>query len=86
MSTQLCEAGAAGHGPITQRVLLGQLGIEARLATLLAGADHDRQNSLRAGFRRLTEGDRMGDLFKAIAITPPGGVAPGFEPSDSAPC
>ncbi len=73
-------AGAAGHGPLTQTILLGRLGIEARLAKLMAAANDDRRRSLVAEFRRLTDDDRMGGLFKAIAITPPGVVAPGFEP------
>ena len=73
-------AGADGHGPLTQTTLLGRLGIEARLAKLMAAASADRRRALVAEFRRLTDDDRMGGMFKAISITPPGIVAPGFEP------
>ena len=73
-------AGGAGHGPISQRALLRRLGIEARLEKLLQSADDDRREGLVADYRRLTDADQMGSLFKAIAITAPGTEAPGFEP------
>ena len=74
------RAGAAGHGPISQHALLRRLGIQARLEKLLRGADDDRRTGLIADYRRLTDADQMGSLFKAIAITAPGTEAPGFEP------
>ncbi len=82
-------AGAGTFGPVTQGALLARLGIRERLQRLLAGADADRQAALLAAHRRLTDGDEMGSLFKAVAFvgldsaSPP---PPGFEEPPEPPC
>ncbi|MGP7794909.1 class I SAM-dependent methyltransferase [Sphingomonas sp. CLY1604] len=58
--------GAAAWGPVTQRDLLGQLGIDQRAAAL-ARAAPERAEALLADRARLM-GD-MGTLFKALAVT-----------------
>ena len=60
--------GAVAWGPVTQRDLLGGLGIDTRTTTL-AKASPDRAEALAADRRRLM--DDMGSLFKALAITAP---------------
>ena len=59
-------AGAIAWGPVTQRDLLGQLGIDGRAAALARGAP-DRAGAILADRARLMEG--MGTLFKALAVT-----------------
>lgn len=67
-------------GPVTQGALLFALGLETRAARL-ARAHPDMTASVQAGATRLVDPDQMGTLFKAIALTGPGGPAPaGFEP------
>ncbi|MEM7641387.1 MAG: SAM-dependent methyltransferase [Pseudomonadota bacterium] len=69
---------------IRQGVLLERLGITARaqaLAQGLTGAALDRHV---AAHRRLTHPAEMGDLFKAMALTPPDApLPPGFDPMPS---
>lgn len=59
-------AGAVAWGPVTQRDLLGQLGIDGR-ATALARHAPERTEAILADRARLM-GD-MGMLFKALAVT-----------------
>ncbi|MEC9345719.1 MAG: SAM-dependent methyltransferase [Pseudomonadota bacterium] len=76
--------GARAFGPLGQRVLLGRLGIEARLAQLVAGADAATREGLVEGYRRLTDPDRMGHLFKALCITDSRLEAPtAYEPDEA---
>ena len=73
-------AGAAVHGPVPQGAFLRRLGIDARMARLLAGATPDQQAGIRSGCRRLVDPGQMGVLFKALALTGPGAPIPaGFE-------
>ena len=58
--------GAVAWGPVTQRDLLGGLGIDSR-ATALARHAPDRTESILADRARLM--DDMGTLFKALAVT-----------------
>jgi len=58
--------GAIAWGPVTQRDLLGQLGIDARAAAL-ARAAPDKAEALLADRARLM--GEMGTLFKALAVT-----------------
>ena len=68
-------AGAAVHGPLAQGLFLTRLGLYARIRQL-AAADG---GAIEAG-NRLAQPERMGLLFKAMAITPPGlPIPPGFE-------
>ena len=81
--TQCAETmGARVHGPIRQRDLFLRLGIAKRAAALKAGASQDKAADIESAFSRLTGGGAkgMGELFKAIAFTPPNlGPLPGFE-------
>lgn len=58
--------GAIAWGPVTQRDLLGQLGIDARAAAL-ARAAPDKSEAILADRARLM--GEMGTLFKALAVT-----------------
>ncbi|MFN3433474.1 MAG: class I SAM-dependent methyltransferase [Sphingomonas sp.] len=58
--------GAIAWGPVTQRDLLGQLGIDARAAAL-ARAAPDKAEAILADRARLM--GEMGTLFKALAVT-----------------
>jgi SAM-dependent MidA family methyltransferase len=67
---------AQASAMIPQGVLLERLGITARaqaLARNLTGAALDAHV---AAHRRLTHPAQMGDLFKAMALTPPGAPPP----------
>ena len=78
------DAGAAAHGPVTQRAFLTTLGAEARLAALLPQAAPAQRDALETGLRRLIDPHEMGTLFKVLALTSPGLPAPaGF---DGEPC
>ncbi|WP_137898216.1 SAM-dependent methyltransferase [Sphingomonas sp. 2SG] len=59
-------AGAVAWGPVTQRDLLGQLGIDGR-ATALARHAPERTETILADRARLM--GNMGMLFKALAVT-----------------
>ena len=73
-------AGARVWGPLAQGALLERLGIAARAAQLLAGADKVQAADIATARRRLVDADAMGRLFKAIALTHPDAPAPpGFE-------
>jgi NADH dehydrogenase [ubiquinone] 1 alpha subcomplex assembly factor 7 len=63
------EAGARAWGPISQRAFLTALGIEARAAKLIAGANPDQAVLIRSGCRRLIDPREMGTLFKVLSIT-----------------
>jgi SAM-dependent MidA family methyltransferase len=88
-------AGAQVHGPITQGVLLSDLGIFDRARALSRRADAAQVAQIEAAVARLVsdqagimvEGgvvDGMGALFKAICVTAPGMATPaGFERAPS---
>ncbi len=69
-------AGAETHGPVPQGVWLKRLGIETRAAKLSAAATPSQRDDIRSALLRLTAPDRMGALFKVLAIVPPGLGAP----------
>ena len=72
-------AGAACWGPVTQGDFLGRLGLAAR-ARQLAAANPRREAALLDAAERLAAPARMGQLFKALAITQAGAMTPpGFE-------
>ena len=74
-------AGAAVFGPVPQGVLLARLGLPARIDRLAAGLPAPRAAILRAGARRLLAPERMGVLFKALALCHPASPPPpGFAP------
>jgi len=67
-------------GLTAQGILLECLGITARAQTLAAQLHGEALENHIAAHRRLTHPDEMGQLFKAIAITPNGATHPaGFE-------
>ena len=65
-------AGAAVHGPVPQGAFLERLGLSERLGALMAGATAEQAAELEAAYRRLTDADEMGVLFKVLAVTQPG--------------
>ena len=71
-------AGATVHGPIPQGPFLARLGLFQRTDRLARGQPPRRAAALIEAAQRLAEPDRMGRLFKALALchpacpTPPG--------------
>ena len=64
-------AGAAVHGPVTQRDFLLRLGAAERHALLRHRATPAQRAGLDAGYRRLIDPEEMGTLFKVLAVTSP---------------
>jgi NADH dehydrogenase [ubiquinone] 1 alpha subcomplex assembly factor 7 len=72
--------GADTHGPVSQAQLLAALGAAARAAALRARATPSQQRAIDSGVERLLDPDKMGTLFKAIALVSPGlPPPPGFD-------
>jgi NADH dehydrogenase [ubiquinone] 1 alpha subcomplex assembly factor 7 len=72
--------GADTHGPVSQARLLASLGAAERAAALRARATPSQQHALDSGVERLLDPDKMGTLFKAIALVSPGlPPPPGFD-------
>lgn len=68
------------YGPIEQGEFLRRLGIEARMEKLSANASAEGRAKIESAYRRLTEADQMGQLFKAMALIQHGSAVPaGFE-------
>jgi SAM-dependent MidA family methyltransferase len=75
------QHGAAVHGPVAQGALLQRLGLYARVGRLARGRGAAEAAALMAAANRLAQPERMGALFKALAICHPGlAIPPGFEP------
>ena len=73
-------AGACPHGPVPQGPLLAQLGLFQRTGILARTQPPPRAAALMQSAQRLAEPDRMGSLFKALALTAPGAPPPpGFD-------
>ncbi len=73
-------AGAAVHGPLAQGLFLTRLGLFQRTDRLARTQPPARASALIEAARRLAEPDRMGRLFKALALCHPGcPTPPGFE-------
>lgn len=75
------EAGAALHGPASQRDFLLALGLAQRAQALSLKADAAQRGAISAAFDRLTQTGEtgMGDLFKVLALSHPGlPPLPGF--------
>jgi len=67
-------------GLTDQGLLLERLGITARAQALAKNLQGKALENHIAAHRRLTHGDEMGKLFKALAITPPNATQPpGFD-------
>ncbi len=74
-------AGAAVHGPVAQGLFLTRLGLFQRTGRLAQTQPPARAAALVQAAQRLAEPDRMGRLFKALAICHPRlPCPPGFEP------
>ena len=74
------DTGATTHGPIPQGVFLTRLGLFQRTDRLARGQPPARAAALIDAARRLAEPNRMGRLFKALAVCHPGcPTPPGFE-------
>ncbi len=73
--------GAAVHGPAPQGLFLTRLGLFQRIGRLAQTQPPQRAAALVQSAQRLAEPDRMGRLFKALAICHPALPCPaGFEP------
>jgi NADH dehydrogenase [ubiquinone] 1 alpha subcomplex assembly factor 7 len=73
-------AGAAVHGPVAQGPFLARLGLFQRTGRLAQTQPPGRAAALVQAAQRLAEPDRMGRLFKAIAVCHPALPCPaGFE-------
>ena len=73
-------AGAAVHGPVPQGLFLTRLGLFQRTGRLAQTQPPLRAAALVQAAQRLAEPDRMGRLFKALAICHPALPCPaGFE-------
>ena len=71
--------GAAVYGPIPQGPFLARLGLFQRTDRLARGQPPRRAGALIEAAQRLAEPDRMGRLFKAMALCHPGcPIPPGF--------
>lgn len=72
--------GAAVSGPVAQGLFLARLGLFQRTNRLARSQTPEKAMALMDGARRLGEPDRMGRLFKVLAMGSPGmGEVPGFE-------
>lgn len=69
------STGARCFGPVTQGNFLSELGASARLEQLCRAAP-DQAAALRTGLDRLMAPDRMGHLFKVLALTSPDMMKP----------
>jgi NADH dehydrogenase [ubiquinone] 1 alpha subcomplex assembly factor 7 len=74
------QAGAATHGPLPQGIFLARLGLFQRTDRLARTEPPARAVALIEAARRLAEPNRMGRLFKALAVCHPAcPLPPGFE-------
>ena len=73
-------AGAAVHGPVPQGPFLAALGLFQRTGVLARTQPPAKAGALIQSAQRLAEPNRMGGLFKAMALTHPAlPTPPGFE-------
>ncbi len=80
LATVAREAGAEIHGPLQQGPFLARLGLFQRTGALARTQPPARATALIHAAQRLAEPDRMGGLFKAMALCQPGApTPPGFE-------
>jgi NADH dehydrogenase [ubiquinone] 1 alpha subcomplex assembly factor 7 len=80
LAAAAAQAGAAVHGPLAQGLFLARLGLFQRTDRLAQTQPPARAAGLIEAARRLAEPDRMGRLFKAMALCHPGcPTLPGFE-------
>ena len=73
------DVGAAVFGPLAQGIFLARLGLSERARRLARERTPEQAAAIFAGVERLAAPDRMGRLFKALAIAHPGlSELPGF--------
>ncbi|MCH4093173.1 MAG: SAM-dependent methyltransferase [Acetobacter peroxydans] len=73
------QAGASVYGTLTQGTFLRRLGLMERTAQLAAAVPQQAQ-ALMSGAERLAAPEKMGHLFRVMALLSPGlPVPPGFE-------
>ncbi len=74
------DAGVPAYGPLPQGKFLTRLGLFGRIHRLAQTLPWREAARMTEAGRRLAEPDRMGALFKALALTSPGLARPaGFE-------
>ncbi len=74
-------AGASTYGPLPQGLFLARLGLYQRTGVLARTLPPTRAGAMTESAKRLAEPDRMGRLFKALAVCHPAlSPPPGFEP------
>jgi NADH dehydrogenase [ubiquinone] 1 alpha subcomplex assembly factor 7 len=79
-ATAARDAGAAAHGPVPQGLFLARLGLFQRTGQLARTQPPAKAAALIESAKRLAEPDRMGRLFKAVALCHPDApIPPGFE-------
>lgn len=64
-------AGASAFGATPQGKFLMKIGAGQRVQKLVANASEEQGAALISGLERLASPDKMGDLFKVLAIMPP---------------
>ena len=80
LATAARDAGATVHGPVPQGPLLAALGLFQRTGRLAQTLPPARAAGLVQAAQRLAEPDRMGRLFKALAVCHPDlPPPPGFD-------
>jgi NADH dehydrogenase [ubiquinone] 1 alpha subcomplex assembly factor 7 len=84
LAAAACAAGAATHGPLPQGLFLQRLGLMSRAAMLARAAQIAGKGAqaglILSGAERLVAPERMGRLFKALALCDPAlPPPPGFE-------
>jgi SAM-dependent MidA family methyltransferase len=81
LATVARDKGLTVHGPMPQGLFLARIGLMQRTGALARSQPPARAAAMMAGAQRLVEPDRMGRLFKAMALcssaypTPPGFAA-----------
>jgi SAM-dependent MidA family methyltransferase len=79
LASAAARAGAAVRGPLAQGLFLARLGLFQRTDRLARTQSPAGASALIEAARRLAEPDRMGRLFKALALCHPGcPTPPGF--------
>ena len=69
------KEGASVFGPVTQASFLSAIGVRER-AEALKKAASGRAEEIEAGVERLIGADKMGTLFKVLALAAPGAPRP----------
>lgn len=65
------QAGASVYEPVTQADFLNALGIGLRADALKTGATNDQRTDIDHAVERLTDTDKMGEMFKVMVIAAP---------------